>query len=134
MKLADTTGAAPRQGAWRFIALLAGSLVVAYFVSFYSTLHTEYTYAVSLDSPGVSPINPWGAAASPRWWVLAPAVNYNAGRFINSHNPFYHITAGFIITALLSYLRVTFTWWPLHPIGYLMLGTFPGSVLWFSIF
>jgi hypothetical protein len=34
----------------------------------------------------------------------------------------------------LSLLRWQFAWWPVHPIGYLMIATFPGAVLWFSIF
>jgi len=34
---------------------------------------------------------------------------------------------------LLALLRLRFAWWPLHPIGYLMLGTYPVQHLWFSI-
>ena len=41
---------------------------------------------------------------------------------------------GFGITGLLAFLRLRYGWWPLHPIGYLMITTFPGAHLWLSIF
>ena len=43
------------------------------------------------------------------------------------------MTFGFLFTGCLSFLRLRYTWWPLHPIGYLMIGTYPGAHLWFSI-
>jgi len=134
LKIADETNAVPKSRAWKFIGLLALSMVLAYFISFYSMLHTEYTHAVSLDSAAASPINTWATTAIPRWYQMDASTNYHAGRFFTDHNVFGHIAAGAAIMGVLSYLRVTFVWWPLHPIGYLMLGTFPGNMLWFSVF
>jgi hypothetical protein len=37
-------------------------------------------------------------------------------------------------TSLLAFLRLRYTWWPLHPIGFIMIPTFPGQHLWLSIF
>ena len=37
---------------------------------------------------------------------------------------------GFVITALLLTLRQRFTWWPFHPIGYAVAGTFTMHWLW----
>lgn len=134
LKIADVTGSVPRSRARWFIGLLAMSMVLAYFISFYSMLHTEYTYAVSLDSPGVSPINTWATTAMPRWYLMDAAAKYQAGRFYTNHNPFVSIGIGAAMMSVLSYLRLVLPWWPLHPIGYLMLGTFPDNVLWYSIF
>lgn len=40
---------------------------------------------------------------------------------------------GAAFTLFLAYMRVTFTWWPLHPIGYAMGPSWPMIQLWFSI-
>jgi len=34
----------------------------------------------------------------------------------------------------LSLMNLRFSWWPLHPVGYLLVNTTPGQVMWFSIF
>lgn len=41
---------------------------------------------------------------------------------------------GAIVAAAAIFMRQHFVWWPLHPIGYAMGGTFAMSQLWFSIF
>ncbi|MDO8587058.1 MAG: hypothetical protein Q7T82_08470 [Armatimonadota bacterium] len=40
---------------------------------------------------------------------------------------------GAAVTMLLAYMRVTFSWWPLHPMGYAMGPSWPMIQLWFSI-
>jgi len=40
---------------------------------------------------------------------------------------------GAAFTLLLAYMRVTFTWWPFHPMGYAMGPSWPMIQLWFSI-
>jgi len=42
------------------------------------------------------------------------------------------IGAGF--TALLSFMRLQFWWWPLHPLGFVMCGSWSLVVYWFPIF
>jgi hypothetical protein len=46
---------------------------------------------------------------------------------------------GFILfgggfTGWLMWMRQTFVWWPLHPLGYTMLSSWATFKLWFSIF
>jgi hypothetical protein len=134
MKIADETMPPRRRGVgWKLLAALAVALVVAYFVGFASTLWTEYRYAVSMDAAAVAPLNPWGSVVAPQWWVLDPAIRYEQGNMNPPHDPLTHIGIGFVVTAVLAGLRLTFASWPLHPIGFLMLFTFPGVQLWFSI-
>ena len=121
-----------RQGR-RLMATLALSLLVGYFVSFTSTLWTEYKYAWTQDVSAHLPINEWGARDNPEQQILAPTIQYERGRYFVAHSTLKHWLAGFGITAVLGFLRLHFTWWPLHPIGYLMIGTYPGAHLWFSI-
>jgi hypothetical protein len=60
--------------------------------------------------------------------------SYDESTYYLRHDPATHIGIGFGITGLLGFLRLRFAWWPLHPIGFLMVGTFPGAHLWLSIF
>lgn len=40
---------------------------------------------------------------------------------------------GAAVTMLLAYMRVSFSWWPFHPMGYAMGPSWPMIQLWFSI-
>jgi hypothetical protein len=117
----------------RLLGLLALTLVIGYFVSFASTLVTEYHYAASKDPAHKVPINDWGASENPKWHVLQSTLQYEKGVYDWKNNPIESTAIGFGITAALALLRLRFVWWPLHPIGFLMMGTFPGNHLWFSI-
>jgi hypothetical protein len=139
LRMADSTidaatsdGTAKRQGV-RFIGCLALALFVGYFASLAGALVTEYRYFDTLETPAQTPINAWGANYNPRIQIVSPVVGYNRGVYNLRHSPVAHVTFGFLFTGVLSFLRLRFTGWPLHPIGYLMIGTFPGAHLWFSI-
>lgn len=125
---------ADRRMGRRFLLVLGVALAVGYFVSFGSMLWTEYTYGWTQDVSQTMPINDWGAVGMPRWMVMESTMQYERGHYQSPHNPAYHFGFGFVVTSILSYLRLRFTGWPLHPVGYLMLGTFPVVHLWFSFF
>jgi hypothetical protein len=133
IKVVDDLVPAQRRFGRQLIGLIFVALVVAYVVSFTSTLWTEYTYNITLDQSARHPINDWGSRISPREQILEPSVQFARGEFYTTHNVFGHITFGFIFTAILSWLKLHFTWWPLHPVGYLMTMTYPTAHLWFSI-
>jgi hypothetical protein len=122
-----------RQIGRKLIAWLCISLAIGYSVSYFSALYVHYNYAVSMDVAAMSPLDTWGQQDNVRWGVLEPNLNY-ARDLQPVHSPAEHFSAGFGIAAVLSYLRLRFAWWPLHPIGYLLLETFPSSTFWFSIF
>jgi hypothetical protein len=118
----------------RLMASLALALIVGYAVSFASTLWTEYHYAWTQDQTARTPINDWGVRDNPEQYILQPTIEYQRGIYHWKHNPFASAGGGFVFTAVLAFLRLRFAWWPFHPIGYLMIDTFPGRHLWFSIF
>ncbi len=130
----DDDSSADRRTGRQIIATLVLALFVGYIVSLGSSLWTEYTYAWTQDISQTLPINKWGASDNSYWLILDSTSRYTDGNYPTSHSPIGHLSFGFVLVTVLSYLRLTFTWWPLHPIGYLMLGTFPGGHLWFSIF
>lgn len=127
-----TTSGTSKQGR-RFVACLAMALFVGYFVSIGSMLLTEYAYESTMDTPSITPINTWGSRDNSRWLIVEPTVQYTKDQFNLNYSPIGHMTFGFLFTGALSFLRLRFTGWPLHPIGYLMIGTYPGAHLWFSI-
>jgi hypothetical protein len=135
LKIADATGsfAGQRRAAGQFLGLMLLTLVVGYFVGFASTIWTEYTYAFTANEAAIGPMNLWGAEMAPQWFLLDPSARYQQGTFHTVHNPLRQAGIGFAITAALTALRLTFAGWPLHPVGFLMLGTFPAAVLWTSI-
>lgn len=124
---------ADRQRGRRLMAAIALAIIVGYFISFGSTLWTQYHYASTRDTPSLSPINSWGIDDS-KWMLLQPSVQYAQHREQVGYSPAGNWAFGFALTAVLSFLRLRYTWWPLHPIGYVMLGTYPTANLWFSIF
>ena len=125
------TPAARRTGR-HIMALLAVALLVGYVVSFGSTLWVEYRYAWTLDTPGHVP-NEWGVFVSPQAKLVDATLDYARGRYRPPVSPATNFAFGFTLVTALSILRLRFAWWPLHPIGYLMLYTYPGTHLWLSI-
>lgn len=102
------------------------AIAVGYVVSFVSFLHTSYTYGgLNLDA--------WGN-------VYAPAIFYNQiGGYIGSPGgadpaAIGNILLGGAMTAGLLFMRSNFLWWSLHPIGFILAGTYAISAIWFSIF
>jgi hypothetical protein len=133
LKIADQTIPPKRNTGVRLLAAMGLALAVAYFLGWGSTLWTEYTYASTQDVSAVSPINNWGASTAPKWFVIDATSRYDKDNFTASHDPATHVAIGFVITAALSALRLYVAWWPLHPIGFLMMATHPMTRLWFSI-
>jgi hypothetical protein len=129
----ETASSNERRTGRRIIALLALSLLVGYLTSFSSMLWTEYRYASTQDISAQTPINEWGAQTNPGY-LSGATVQYKRQTFYSPTSVAGHFTFGFAFTCLLAFLRLRFSWWPLHPIGYLMLDTFPAAHLWFSIF
>ena len=142
MRLADQTlfaeplkraDQAQRKLGRRFMMVLALALGVGYLFSWAGVLGTEYKYGATLDRTQDSPINYWGTNSA-RWTVLEGTLAYQDGVYNLRHDPGMNFGFGFALTALLSVLRLRYVWWPFHPIGYLILQTFPGNILWPSFF
>ena len=70
---------------------------------------------------------------NPAIQTVDASVSYDRGAYYPPYSPTVHFTIGAAVTGLLSFLRLRYTWWPLHPIGYLILGTFPSIHMWPSI-
>jgi hypothetical protein len=119
---------------WAFVACLALALVVGYVASGAGMLWVEYNHAVTLDNTGGIP-NAYGN-------ISVPIETLNAARAVmppqrgpsEVHNPVWQLLIGSGLMAALATLRLAVNWWPLHPVGYLLVYTYPMQNIWFSLF
>ena len=100
------------------VAIGAGILL-----SFWTLLYKSYHYGMSTYSyPSfVFGQEAWGRL---QWWLQAPKTpDYVAVAFV---------LVGFFFTWFLMAMRSYFVWWPFHPVGYVVSGTW-GGWFWFPI-
>jgi hypothetical protein len=136
LRIGDGDASVVRQSR-RFFMWLIAAMLLAYVVSGVSTLYVHYNYAVSLDTQGL-PLdnNGWSWQRMPRAIGLSGALAYappNNGP-TEPHNRLAFFGLGAAITAILSFLHLRFTSFPLHPVGYLLVWTWGIDKTWFSIF
>ncbi|HEX4125529.1 MAG TPA: DUF6784 domain-containing protein, partial [Tepidisphaeraceae bacterium] len=124
-----------RRGIW-FTASLALALIVGYVAAGASTLYCQYNNATSRDIAAVSPINPYGlnSSADGSLGMSADYVPPGTGPTGENHNRWGHFIAGAVIVAFLSIMRLRFEMWPLHPVGFLLVYTYPMMMIWESVF
>ncbi len=132
LKIADER--APRTG-WRLIAVVALALLLAFGASFLSTLYCQYTYATTADASHEL-VNGEIINGQPRWAmdhvVRTMRGELAAGRRNQSSWPW--VTGSALLTGILAAGQLRYAAWPLHPIGLLMVYSFPIRRIWFSLF
>ncbi|MBN1516709.1 hypothetical protein JXA32_09095 [Candidatus Sumerlaeota bacterium] len=109
--------------------VLIASLVVCGMVHLYATYH----HSTSLNGMEY-PISVWGGTCI-NWTANTMLFEQQRGAMSVSHyNQIGHLFFGFGLVLLLQYLCLTFTWWPLHPIALMFVGTWYCEQLWVSVF
>ncbi|HEY0009930.1 MAG TPA: DUF6785 family protein [Tepidisphaeraceae bacterium] len=126
-----------RSHRWRtaapVIIVVVLALVIGYMTAASSMLWIEYRYANMLNNAQDPLVNGYGAGQWPSTKMLDPAQQYPGG-VRAAHAPAVQIGIGGAVVAVCSVLRLTVSWWPLHPIGYVLLFAWATEVVWFSIF
>ena len=117
----------------QLLLLFGGVLLVAYVTSFSSMLWVEYEFAVQ-KKPAAQTVNEYASSAAVVNHWTNPTLNYMNDRQNYRHNPVWHFVGGAGTTIFLSVMRLRYMWWPLHPIGYLCVASWPLGQLWFAIF
>ena len=128
---ADTPAA--RKIGRQLLMLFGLVLLVSYVSSFSSMLWTEYTYGIQKNTTA-KVVNEYGAGWAINGIWTGPTMDYANNRFQQPHSPAGHATAGAGIVLALSVLRLAYVWWPVHPIGFLCMTSWPIGQLWFGIF
>lgn len=139
LKVADDNAFAGERD-WRravpFMVVMALALLLAYVVSGAGMLYVEYNYSATLDREQIAPLNTWAMVGGARSWTIDPPTQYlpPGDGPPHAHDRLGNFTFGAAVTAMLSWLRLRYVGWPLHPLGFLLAYTYPLQVLWFSIF
>lgn len=139
LRVADQ-GAYEQESGWRrtwpLAACLALALSVGFVIAGAAMLYTEYSYAAPLDRGGVPPINSYAITGQPLGQILEPSVNYALGGTgaNDKHSTVGHFSFGAGLTAFLAAMRLRFAAWPFHPVGFLLMNTYPMRMIWFSVF
>jgi hypothetical protein len=117
------------------VALIGWGTFLGAVVSAAASLHCYYRYSTPL-APGASgPVNVFGSQIWPASLIATPLQQFSAGRFpAKAYNPWLHMGAGFVITSLLELAALSWSWWPVLPIGYLLASTWYIQTAWVSIF
>lgn len=75
------------------------------------------------------------------WWrggpfmsSLGPVASHAQGGTPVSESTYYAYGAGAVTTAGLGIARLAWSWWPVHPIGVLIMASYPVYKIWFSFF
>jgi hypothetical protein len=123
---------------WRraipFTACLLGALLIGYLVAGASMLYTEYNYTATADRKQESPINSYGVRDSVNNVTLSSVRDFALrGGPNENHNRWMHMGIGASVTSVLSFLRLRFVGWPLHPVGFLLVYSYPIANMWFSV-
>jgi hypothetical protein len=108
--------------------VMVAACVLAILCAFWAYLHV--VYHVGYESAKFAPILVWAFGKDP-WqkldsWLVSPRrPDYGAcGAYL----------FGIAFTGFLAYMRTRFVWWPFHPAGYLVSGSFGLMRLWLPIF
>jgi hypothetical protein len=109
---------------WPLLAALLPCILLATVLSYYMNLRLLYTY-------GAVNCNPWMAK-----WAGLGGFNLLADMLRNPRPPspvaMGAMAAGALFTYWLTKMRQRFVWFPFHPMGYMMMQTYPMKCLWFS--
>jgi hypothetical protein len=126
--------AADRAIGRKVVAIMALTIVVAFILSYISMIWVEYRFAYEKQMVDAQPVNRHVSQHAPGGNLINPTLNYEKQNYNMVHDPASHMAGGATTTVFLSVMRLRYAWWPLHPIGYLFMMSWPMSQLWFSIF
>ncbi|MEA3403769.1 MAG: DUF6785 family protein [Armatimonadota bacterium] len=122
-RIARETNIRQRSMSW----LLIIALVVGFYVAIWLHLRAYYMYG----SGGLSALGGWGyGIANSEFEAL---TSYTKGHATPDVWRIGATAAGFVLTAALTIIRMTFLRFPLHPLAFGMAGSY-GSLIWGSFF
>jgi hypothetical protein len=104
------------------LATLVGALA-----SWLAILTCYYHYGAA-----TAHVNDWRTSMGSTPWRILDG--WTAQRAPADHARVWAVAFGVCVTGLLVAARTRFLWWPFHPVGYILAGTFTMEWLWCSLF
>jgi hypothetical protein len=118
----------------KLLGAIVLALMAAFVVSGASTLLMEYNFAdtqAAHPAPGL--VNAYGIDGSVNSIFDRVRVYLSEGGLQENHSVPTQVALGAGILLVLASMRLRFAGWPLHPIGFLLMYTYPLQRVWFSI-
>ena len=122
-KLAHDQKIAPRRLGWLLVAVILVSVLVSW----------PTTVSLGYANGGLSLGNKWWATLGSKWPVNFVSTMTGAPKTSTVSNVMWFGVGG-AFTFLTMLARARLSWFPFHPIGFLMSLTWPAATLWSSIF
>ncbi|HUT34976.1 MAG TPA: DUF6785 family protein [Planctomycetota bacterium] len=116
-----------RMSARRMLVAMLVALAIGIFGGFWAMLHVGYKYGMEASAVG------------PGWWFGFEPYSRNLHPWISNPQPAntnatIATGVGLAGALVLAVLRMRFAWWPFHPVGYAVSGSWSMEQLWFPIF
>jgi hypothetical protein len=108
----------------RLLAAILPTILLASVVSYYMNLRLLYAYGAVNSNQWVAKWAGLGGFYILASWLRSP-VSPGAPALGG-------MAAGALFTFWLTRMRQAFTWFPFHPVGFIMMQTYPMKTLWFS--
>jgi hypothetical protein len=123
MRIADGTRIRRRV----FAGILSFSVILSMVVAVIVVMTTAY-------SVGASRLDPWMGTYSPQL-SFSDYANYFSPNFTQDPAASWQMptffSVGVVVSLFLTVMRTAFHWWPLHPLGYALAGSWTTVVFWF---
>ena len=112
----------------KLFAAMMLAVAISYCLSYFTQVHQSYKEGVSTGS--------YRTESIPRGYLdrLATAVDSGKGLLNIGPRGVRNMLGGAGVFTLVHVLRSRFYWWPLHPVGLLMIKTWPAQRMWMSFF
>ncbi|MDQ2798330.1 MAG: DUF4133 domain-containing protein, partial [Armatimonadota bacterium] len=119
MKLGQETGQPRRQLLWGLLIAAALSTIVGFWA--YLHMYYEFGAASAKVRPALQSVGP-NMLRQVDHWLNTPSLP--------DRGALGAMVFGAIVVVTLAFLRQSFVWWPLHPIGYVLAGTPSMEYMW----
>ncbi len=133
--MAISNQAAPTAGKKLFLAMVA-ALLIGFITSLGSTLWCEYRFSITADSKQTMPLNAEIINGQPKWGMDFTVRTMRTGLAkAGPATPSWPwVTGSAGLTGAAAFLQLRYSAWPIHPIGLLMMYSYPMRRIWFSVF
>jgi hypothetical protein len=117
------------------LRLMAVCIALAFVASLASWLVIEHKYATVATAKASDIPNVWATTLMPKYVIYETALTYQDATSDSpqSYSHTGHVLFGAGLMSVLSYFRLRYEAFPLHPVGYLLCGTLGLQWTWFSI-
>ena len=116
-----------QMSARRMLVAMVVALAIGIFGGFWANLHVGYKYGMEASAVGPGAYfghEPYSRNLHP--WIVNPQKPNKEATIATG--------AGLVGALGLAALRMRFAWWPFHPVGYAVSGSWSMEQLWFPIF